>query len=223
MVSGSPVMALTETSTGIRGVTKFGDIYEWSRDLTTETAIHDQPDDQRLDLIRAYFRFNTRIQALNRLGIGSFDYRWHSGTSGEPWTVRSIPFTMDVLGLANDPGHWPFQNVTIVGSDTGSHARIYFSRDGGLNWEREAEDISVSVDYPLIDVATVPSAEGGALKRLAAGNNGTLLVSRMHSTVFDDGFESGGLAYWSYGPPPQATPTLPPPTPWPTPTPTPTP
>jgi hypothetical protein len=190
-------MALTETPTGIRGVTKYGDFYEWSRDLTTETVVYDQPDHLQLDLIRAYFSASFRVQALNRIGAGSFDYRHHPGTSDGTWTIRQIPFTMDVLGLANDPGYWPFQNVTIVGSDTGSHARIYFSRNGGLNWEREAEDISAPVDDPLVDVAIVPSADGVAPKRMAVGNDGTILVSPMHSTVFDDGFESGHPDAWS--------------------------
>ncbi len=191
-------MALAEVPGGIRGLTRFGDIVDWSLDLVDETVVHDQPDDQQLDIVRGGFGvfFGSGVHALNRQGVGSYDYRWHSGTPGGSWEAHSISFTMDAIGLAAEPGPWPPQHITVVGSDTGSLARIVSTSNGGAGWQREAQDVPASADHPLIDIAIIPSADGGPPLRMAVGNSGTVLVSPMNSTIFADGFESGDTSAW---------------------------
>jgi len=201
MISGGPVMALAEVPGGIRGLTRSGDILEWSTDLATETMIYDHPADNMLEIVKGMIR-ERRIYALNRLAEGSYDYRTHPGTPEGTWEVHPIPFAMDAISLTVESEWWtkstgPPQHITVVGSDTGSLARIVSTSNGGASWQREAQDIPASADHPLIDIAIIPNADGGPPLRMAVGNSGTVLVSPMNSTIFADGFESGSNSAWS--------------------------
>jgi len=164
-------------------------------------VIYDHPADNLLEIVKGMIR-ERRIYALNRQAAGSYDFRWHPGTAEGTWTVYPISYSMDALSFTVESEWWtkstgPPQHITVVGSDTGSLARIVSTLDGGASWQREALDIPASADHPLIDIAIIPNADGGAPLRMAVGNSGTVLVSPMNSTVFSDGFESGSNSAWS--------------------------
>jgi len=206
-ISGGSLMALAETSTGIRGITRQGDITEWSSDFTVAPRVLFHPDEPE-DVVRGGcgIFYQNECHAVLKESPGSYAMGWHSGEEDEPWTVTPIPYTMDAIGFLVEPdplsqAGLPPMYLTVVGSDTGSLARIYSTCNGGTTWLSEADDLPPAVDYPLLAAAVVPNALGGTPMRLVAGSSGTFLVAPLRGTLFSDGFESGDSSRWSLSSP----------------------